>query len=74
MTTDKHEAWMTDVISRGLRTVYPKGFHGILRDRRLTDADKIRFLDAWPSADDWERGEVARARQGLTSPPEKSCS
>lgn len=63
MSGDKHEAWLVGAIERGLRTIYPRGHHGILRDRRLSNADAIRFLDAWPSADDFERAEVARAKQ-----------
>lgn len=63
--TDKHEAWIISTIEHGLRTIYRKGFHGILRDRRLNDADKIRFLEAWSSADDFERGEVARILQDM---------
>lgn len=63
--TDKHEAWIISTIERGLRTIYRKGFHEILRDRRLNDADKIRFLEAWVSADDFEAAEVSRALQDI---------
>lgn len=62
MPSDKHAAWMAALLERGPASIY-KRHNDILRDRRLNDEDRIRLLDAWPSADDFERGEVARAKQ-----------
>lgn len=40
-------------------------FEDIERDRRLKDVERIELLRAWPAADDFERGRVAKAIQAI---------
>lgn len=47
------------------RKTYPHGFNGVLRDRRLEDADRLLILKSWPAHDDYESAQVAAAIQGI---------
>jgi hypothetical protein len=49
------------------RVVFPRRVNDIMRDRRLTDAERLVLLAHWPSRDDYERGEVATLRERLLS-------
>lgn len=42
-----------------------KRFEDIERDRRLSDADRLELLEAWPAFDDHERGRVQMHMQEI---------